>query len=627
MATVRSEFRIGLKDETRQGVASVGRALDGLKSKVATVGAAFTAIGAGVAVAGIAASARQVVELGDKLRDLSFATGQSVEQLSFLDFAAGQSGTSVDAIAKAAQRLSTNLVEIASGRGDAAARALNALKLSADDLSRVDLAQQIGTIGEALLKVENPSQRAALGAALFGKNFKELAPLILEGNEGITELVDTFLRLNGVITRQDADKFDDLNDSLGNLQLASRSAGQAIAVSLAPALTSLFNSLATNIPKAGPALRGLGQAFDTFLSEQALKLSRFSQSFEEFKAGLFNSDRFAAQAEAAGRQSDAIEEKLRRRRNANRAGRAENSPSAQRAAILNPLFNEGEVGTGDDPEEAARKAERASAAAKRVADALQRESDSVRDYLQDYARDREAMFASEVEQSKQRARALIAEFATPQEKAIEKLNEIAKLVGENTDTYGRAAIDAFNELNPEIDKTDEKAKKLEATFADLGATFNSAFEDAILSGEKFGTILEGLIKDLGRLVLKETVSDPLAGLFKGFAKSASGGIGDFLGGLFGNARGGLYKVAGGGGGEQPIAFTARAGEVVAVGTGMQSGGGDVQIFNIGAAPVRTEKKNVNGKRQIHQYFADTAAGATAAGLLSPLGLAPAMATR
>ena len=51
------------------------------------------------------------------------------------------------------------------------------------------------------------------------------------------------------------------------------------------------------------------------------------------------------------------------------------------------------------------------------------------------------------------------------------------------------------------------------------------------------------------------------------------------------------------------------------------------IVNVGAAPVRTETRNVNGRRQIHQYFADTAAGATAAGLLAPLGVSPPMATR
>lgn len=631
MANVRSEFRIGLKDETRQGVASVSRSLDTLKSKAAGVGRVVGALGIGAGALGfagsaaaLAAQARQVIDLGDKLRDLSFATGQSVEQLSFLDFAAKQSGTSIDAIATASQRLARNLVDVASGSGKQAAAALQALGLSAEELARVDLAQQIGTVGEALLKIENPAQRAALGTALFGKQFKALAPLILEGNEGITELLDQFIQLNGVITRADADKFDDLNDSIGSLQLASRNAGRAIAVELAPPLTRLFNALAEGVPKVLPAIKGLDDSFDTFLTQQAIKLERFSARFEAFKADLFNSERFRQQAEDSAKAVDALEKKLDQRRNASRAGRMENSRSAQRAAVLNPFFG-GEVGTPEDPEEAARKAERAAAAAQRVADALKRESDDVRNYLQDYAREREQLFQSEVEQTKARTLALIQEFETPREAAIRKLDEIARRVGENTDTYGRAAIDAFNELNPEIDLADEKAKKLKQTFADMGATFTSAFEDAILNGERFSDVLSGLAKDIARLLLRNTVTDPLAGALQGLFSGAGNGIGDFFKGLFSNSRGGLYKVAGAGGGERPVAFTAQPGEMVAV--GRPGDGGGITVINVGAAPSRTERRQVNGKRQLVQFFSSTAYDAASEGALAPLGLSPPLVAR
>ena len=169
---------------------------------------------------------------------------------------------------------------------------------------------------------------------------------------------------------------------------------------------------------------------------------------------------------------------------------------------------------------------------------------------------------------------------------------------------------------------DEKAKKLKQTFADLGATFTSAFEDAILNGERFSDVLGGLAKDIARLLLRETVSNPLAKFF-----SDSFGEGGFLGGLFKNDRGGLYRVAGSGGGERPIAFTAKAGEYVAVGTSMQQGGGEIQVINIGAAPQRVERRQVNGKRQVMQFFSSTAADATSEGALLGLGIAPPLVAR
>jgi hypothetical protein len=45
---------------------------------------------------------------------------------------------------------------------------------------------------------------------------------------------------------------------------------------------------------------------------------------------------------------------------------------------------------------------------------------------------------------------------------------------------------------------------------DIGATFNSAFESAVLAGEKFGDVLRGLAEDLLRLFLRRQVLEPLA---------------------------------------------------------------------------------------------------------------------
>lgn len=633
MATVKSEFRIGLKDDTKQGVASVNRSLDDLKSKAASAGKVFGALGiglgalgVGISGVGVAAAARQVVELGDNLRDLSFSTGRSVEQLSFLNFAAGQSGTSIEAISRAAIQLSKNLVDVASGGGKKAAQALRDLGLSADELSQQDLAAQIGSIGDALIKIENPNQRAAAGAALFGRQFKALAPLLLEGEEGVNRLVDRFIELNGVITRDQADKFDAFNDSIGELRLAAQSAGKAIATELAPPLTALLTSLATTLPKVGPALNDTSKSFDTFLTEAALKLERFNVKFEIFKAGLFNSDRFRAQASAAVDSVINLEEKLRVRRNAARKGREETDKSAARAAVLNqfdlPGLDVEDEGAEKNRAKARLDAERELAAEQR------RRFTAYNAAVEETMREVEEE-ARQWEQLDNRRDALRKATQTDLEAGLERLAEAYELAGANSEEYGRTAVDVFNRLNPGIDETTEKTKELDKTFAELGATFSSAFEDAILSGSSFSDVLKGLAQDIGRLVLRNTVSDPLAKFVSNiFTKgTGGGGIGGFISGLFGNAQGGLYKVAGSGGGERPIAFTAQPGEMVAVGRNMSEGGG--LIVNVIGAPSTptVRQRSANGKRYLDLAFADAAQSATAAGLLSPLGVTPPMATR
>lgn len=619
---VKSTFEISVKDSTRAGVDSVSRSLDGLKGKVAAVGAAFSAIGAGVAVAGLAQSARQVVELGDKLRDLSFATGQSVEQLSFLDFAAGQSGTSIEAISTAAQRLAKNLTDVARGGGKQAAAALRDLGLSAEQLAGESLVTQIGTIGEALARIENPSQRAAAGAALFGKQFKELAPLILEGREGIGRLEEAFVSFGGTLTREQADSFDAMNDALGELRLSVRQAGEAVATAFAPAIAGLASKVADFVNNIGPALTSRFFDIKVVLLDASRAVQKSKLDFVEFFNVFGLGD---ASVEATKQRIAEITDEIKRVRDAQQGVIDDQLDRRRRdrAAINAPISGSLEV--EDEAAKSAADKERLKAEkelAKEQRARMQAYNSAVDETLRQIEDE-----AREWEELDRRRQAVIEASMTPLEKQLAKLKEIKELVGDTGDTYGRAAIEAFNELNPTIDTATEKAKELDKTFADLGATFSSAFEDAILNGEKFSDVLVGLGKDIARLLLRATVTDPLANIAGDILKSGSvgGGIADFFKGLFSNAQGGLYKVAGSGGGERPVAFTAQPGEMVAV--GRPGDGGGITVINVGAAPSRTERRQVNGKRQLVQFFSSTAYDAASEGALASLGLSPPLVAR
>ena len=55
-------------------------------------------------------------------------------------------------------------------------------------------------------------------------------------------------------------------------------------------------------------------------------------------------------------------------------------------------------------------------------------------------------------------------------------------------------------------KTDESAFKLSDTFQGFGQVATSAFEDAIIKGEKFSDVLAGLAEDIQRLLMRNTVN-------------------------------------------------------------------------------------------------------------------------
>lgn len=620
MTTVRSEFRIGLKDETRAGVQSINRSLDELNRSATRAAAGLATIGVGV-LAGIGASAAQVVNLGDKLRDLSFSTGQSVEQLSFLDFAAKQSGTSIETIASASARLAKNLTDVSRGGGKQAATALKELGLSAEELARLDLVGQIETIGSALQGIENPSQRAALGAALFGKQFKELAPLVLDTAGSFGELADEFVRLGGTLTKEQADQFDALNDSIGKLQLSVRGAGEALATVMAPSLTSAADAVAEFIQGIGPALTSKFFDLKVVLLDASRAVQRSKLDFIEF----FN---------VFGVADGTVEST--KQRIAEITSQIELARDAQQGVIDDAIAQKNkarealgqQISGGLDTENTTVEKERAKA----TKDLQRAEQERFRTYnaaVDETLRQIEEE-ARQWEDLDRRRQAAIDANRTPLQRDLDNLRELNELLqGSDSATYGEAAVAAFNRANAALDDTNDKAKDVDKTFADLGATFNSAFEDAILNGEKFGTVLESLLKDIGRLVLRNTVTDPLAGFLgdigKGLFSSGGGGIGDFLGSLFGGFRAGGGPVSSG----KAYVVGERGPELFLPGQSgaIAANGGGITIINVGAAPVRTETRNVNGKRQIHQYFADTAAGATAAGLLAPLGVSPPMATR
>ena len=68
---------------------------------------------------------------------------------------------------------------------------------------------------------------------------------------------------------------------------------------------------------------------------------------------------------------------------------------------------------------------------------------------------------------------------------------------------------------------------------ELGMTFSSAFEDAIVDGKKLSDVLRGLAQDLVRLFLRKQVTEPLfASLFGGGSSGGSGLLGGIIGGMF-----------------------------------------------------------------------------------------------
>jgi hypothetical protein len=106
----------------------------------------------------------------------------------------------------------------------------------------------------------------------------------------------------------------------------------------------------------------------------------------------------------------------------------------------------------------------------------------------------------------------------------------------------------------ELGTLDQAVEETDSLFQQLGATFTSAFEDAILSARSFGDILKGLEQDILRIITREFVAEPLEKAItdmirKAVPTSSGGSGGNLFSGIFsgiGSLFTSIFGMAGGG---------------------------------------------------------------------------------
>ncbi|WP_399696609.1 hypothetical protein [Xenophilus sp.] len=118
----------------------------------------------------------------------------------------------------------------------------------------------------------------------------------------------------------------------------------------------------------------------------------------------------------------------------------------------------------------------------------------------------------------------------------------------------RQQIDALKErsgligLKGTAEKVADDAKKAEEFAKDMGSAFQSSFEKAAIEGEKLSDVLKSLGKDLGALLLRRLVTQPLVESIFGSSATSGGssgsGILSSLGSLFSGIFGGFFAEGG-----------------------------------------------------------------------------------
>ncbi|MDZ4397982.1 hypothetical protein [Hydrogenophaga sp.] len=193
----------------------------------------FAGIGGAASVAGLITLAKNAATAADEMGKLAASVGVPVKELSRLAFAADLSGTSVDEVAKALAKLSTDsaaggpkLAELGISAVDAAG------KLKSSDQIFREVAERFSSLPDGVTKT-------SLAVRLFGEEGTKLIPLLNQGAAGLKKLADESDRFGKTINDDQVKRAEEFNDNLTRLQALSTAAGQEIGRSLIPAMNDL----------------------------------------------------------------------------------------------------------------------------------------------------------------------------------------------------------------------------------------------------------------------------------------------------------------------------------------------------------------------------------------------------
>lgn len=186
------------------------RAVKGVGRDFKKIGQIASAAFAGVAGSAIAAYTRDMFEAIRVTNRWAQALNVPIKQLSAMGYATKTVGISTEALADKLKDLSEKITEAYVTGGGEAAEALDQLGISAEDLVRLNPADQLLAIADALSEVANYNQRVLILEAL-ANDATVLGPLLDNNAEKLRELMRTAEESGATLTEEMARTTEDID--------------------------------------------------------------------------------------------------------------------------------------------------------------------------------------------------------------------------------------------------------------------------------------------------------------------------------------------------------------------------------------------------------------------------------
>lgn len=434
---------------------------------------------------------QSIVDQADEFAKMSQKIGVSVEALSSFKYAADLAGSSFDVLTKGIARFTRNVSDASNGMA-APLRAFEFLNIAIEDSNgRLRSSEDLLLdVADRFSKMADGVRKSALAQELFGRSGVELIPFLNEGREGLAKMREEAERLGIVFSQDTARAAEEFNDNITRAKAFVEGLTITLGQNLLPVLNDIFDQMS----RTNGAVTKFSKS-SIFLAEVAINVVN---AFNLLKESLFTVYNAAKTAEEQIKSLLTADFK-----GFAKAGKefAESTQEGWQTTI----FNAEELW--------AKHWERMADGAKEGSAAVAQSIDF------DGISARYKKLSAEGDRLKESLR-------MPKEILHDDLERYKQLLDAGTisqETHVRAvrvAIEKYKEQKKEV-------KEVSNLMRDMGATFSSAFEDAIVGGQKFSDILRGLEQDLLRIFIRLKVTEPLM-------KSVFGGQSGSTGGSFGS---------------------------------------------------------------------------------------------
>jgi hypothetical protein len=251
MAALIGALRVSLSADTAQFDAGMRKAQSTASSASSSIQKSLGALKAGVAgfvgalsVGMVVGVIKNALEYAGSLAEVAQQLGVTTKDLQTFRFAAGQVGVSQEQLETGLSKLTITLGKVAAG-AEAPTKALKAIGVSAEELKGKDTGEAFRVISDALQKVTDRSQRAAVEVALFGKSGAQLDNMLSGGSAALNALTDAAEKLGIVLSDEQIQKADDTADKIEALKTVLSANIASVVADNADSILTLANALGT----------------------------------------------------------------------------------------------------------------------------------------------------------------------------------------------------------------------------------------------------------------------------------------------------------------------------------------------------------------------------------------------